>query len=76
MMRLLRKARLVAKGFLKRPHIDFNEIFAPVVKTETIRLVAAYSNWPMYQHGVKSDFLNGPLEEEVYLKQLPRFEKA
>lgn len=66
------KARLVAKGFLQKEGIDFDEVFAPVARIETIRLVvgiANIKNWSMYQMDVKCAFLNGPLEEEVYVKQ-------
>jgi hypothetical protein len=66
------KARLVAKGFLQKEGIDFDEVFAPVARIETIRLVvvlANINNWSMYQMDVKCAFLNGPLEEEVYVKQ-------
>ncbi|MCI54169.1 reverse transcriptase, partial [Trifolium medium] len=71
------KARLVAKGFLQKHGLDFNEVFAHVARLETIRLVvviASYKGWPMHQLDVKSAFLNGPLEEEVYVKQPPGFE--
>ncbi|GAU44417.1 hypothetical protein TSUD_100640 [Trifolium subterraneum] len=71
------KARLVAKGFLQKQGLDFNEVFAPVARLETIRLVVAitsYRGWSMHQLDVKSAFLNGPLDEEVYVKQPPSFE--
>ncbi|MCI29822.1 pentatricopeptide repeat-containing protein, partial [Trifolium medium] len=71
------KARLVAKGFLQKPDLDFNEVFTPVARLETIRLVvaiASYKDWAMHQLDVKSAFLNGPLKEEVYVKQPPGFE--
>ncbi|GAU51473.1 hypothetical protein TSUD_95880 [Trifolium subterraneum] len=71
------KARLVARGFLQKAGIDFNEVYAPVARLETIRIVvaiAAYNGWKMHQLDVKSAFLNGPLEEEVYVKQPPGFE--
>jgi hypothetical protein len=70
------KARLVAKGFLQKQGIDFDEVFAPVTRMETIRLVTAIANnnnWSMYQMDVKSAFLNGPIEEEVYVAQPPGF---
>ncbi|CAJ2647569.1 unnamed protein product [Trifolium pratense] len=70
------KARLVAKGFLQREGIDYGEVFAPVTRMETIRLVTAIANindWPMYQMDVKSAFLNGPIDEEVYVAQPPGF---
>lgn len=58
------KARLVAKGFLQKPGVDFTEVFAPVARLETVRLVAAVANmkgWSICQMDVKSAFLNGPL---------------
>ncbi|PNX67781.1 hypothetical protein L195_g055811, partial [Trifolium pratense] len=70
------KARLVVKGFLQKEGIDFNEVFAPVARMETIRLVTAlthYNKWSMHQMDVKCAFLNGPLEEEVYVVQPPGF---
>ncbi|CAJ2661986.1 unnamed protein product [Trifolium pratense] len=70
------KARLVVKGFLQKEGIDFNEVFAPVARMETIRLVTAlahYNRWSMHQMDVKCAFLNGPLEEEVYVVQPPGF---
>lgn len=66
------KARLVAKGFLQRPGIDFGEVFAPVARIETVRMVIAFAswhNWSMYHMDVKSAFLNGPLDEEVFVDQ-------
>ena len=66
------KARLVAKGFLQRPGLDYDEVFAPVARIETVRLVialASYHQWRMQQMDVKSAFLNGPLTEEVYVMQ-------
>ncbi len=66
------KARLVAKGYSQQPGIDFNETYAPVVRMETIRLVlalAAQFKLTVYQLDVKSAFLNGELEEEVYVEQ-------
>jgi hypothetical protein len=62
----------VAKGFLQKPGIDFTEIFAPVARLETVRVVVALANhftWQFVQLDVKSAFLNGKLEEEVYVEQ-------
>jgi hypothetical protein len=62
------KARLVAKGFLQKEGIDYEEVYAPVARIETIRLVVALANinnWSIHQMDVKCAFLNGPLSEEV-----------
>lgn len=70
------KARLVAKGFLQQKGVDFSEVFAPVARIETIRLVIAVAcamKWPLFQLDVKSAFLHGSLDEEVYVQQPPGF---
>ena len=72
------KARLVAKGFLQKEGIDFDEVFSPVARIETIRLVvglAEINSWHICQMDVKCAFLNGPLDEEVYVKQPVGFVK-
>jgi Reverse transcriptase (RNA-dependent DNA polymerase) len=66
------KARLVAKGYKQKTEIDYEEVFAPVVRMDTIRLLislAAQNKWSIFQMDVKSAFLNGVLEEEVYIEQ-------
>ncbi|KAL0448352.1 UNVERIFIED_CONTAM: Retrovirus-related Pol polyprotein from transposon TNT 1-94 [Sesamum latifolium] len=66
------KARLVVKGYKQKHGVDYDEVFAPVARMETIRLLialAAQIKWNIYQLDVKSTFLNGYLEEEVYVKQ-------
>ncbi|KAL8087865.1 hypothetical protein AgCh_037851 [Apium graveolens] len=71
------KARLVAKGYSQEEGIDYDETFAPVARLEAIRIFlafAAHSNFKVYQMNVKSAFLNGELEEEVYVQQPPSFE--
>ena len=73
------KARLVARGFLQKHDIDYNEVFAPVARTETVRLVVANAcknQWPLYHLDAKSAFLNGPLEELVFVSQPLGFEIA
>lgn len=70
------KARLVAKGFMQQEGLDYIEVFAPVARLETVRLLVAlatWKKWMMWQLDVKSAFLNGPLEEEVFVKQPPGF---
>uniref|UniRef100_A0ACD5Z920 Uncharacterized protein n=1 Tax=Avena sativa TaxID=4498 RepID=A0ACD5Z920_AVESA len=72
------KARLVAKGYVQRQGIDFEEVFAPVARMETVKLilaVAAQLGWQAHHLDVKSAFLNGELQEEVYVCQPPGFEK-
>jgi hypothetical protein len=71
------KARLVVQGYLQSEGIDYDETFAPVARLEAIRIFLAYAahkNFKVYQMDVKSAFLNGILEEEVFVKQPPGFE--
>lgn len=70
-------ARLVVRGFSQQQGIDFDETFSPVARFETVRLIlalAAQKQWTVFQFDVKSAFLNGDLEEEVYVSQPPGFE--
>lgn len=70
------KARLVAKGYVQRQGVDFDEVFAPVARMETVRLllaVAAHCEWRVHHMDVKSAFLNGDLTEEVYVHQPPGY---
>jgi hypothetical protein len=71
------KSRLVAQGFSQKEGIDYEEIFALVAHLEVIRILLAFSvakGFKLHQMDVKSAFLNGVLEEEVYVRQPPRFE--
>jgi len=73
------KTRLVAKAYKQREGIDYGEVFAPVAWLETIRLMislAAQHRWKIYQLDVKSTFLNGFLEEEIYVEQPLGYIKA
>ncbi|PKI46120.1 hypothetical protein CRG98_033515 [Punica granatum] len=66
------KARLVVKGFNQKKGVDFEEIFSPVVKMSSIRVVlalAASLNLEIEQLDVKTTFLHGDLEEEIYMEQ-------
>lgn len=67
------KARLVAKGFAQQPGVDFDEVFSPVVRYDSLRLLLALSasrGWRPRQLDIKTAFLYGELKEEVYM-QLP-----
>nr|GEV11403.1 retrovirus-related Pol polyprotein from transposon TNT 1-94 [Tanacetum cinerariifolium] len=73
------KARLVAKGYRQKAGIDYDEIFVSVSRMETIRLLAlqaAQNGWKIYQMDVKFAFLNGVLDEVVYIEQPPGYMKV
>ena len=66
------KARLVAQGFAQVEGLDFGETFAPVARLEAIRILLAFAshhNIKLYQMDVKSAFLNGFINELVYVEQ-------
>ena len=66
------KARIVIKGYQPKKGVDFDEIFAPFVKTTSIRTVlsiAASVNLEIEQLDVKTAFLHGKLDEEIYMQQ-------
>ncbi|PNX91272.1 copia-type polyprotein, partial [Trifolium pratense] len=65
------KARLVGKGYNQKYGIDYDEVFAPVVRWDTIRTILALSaqeNWNVFQLDVKSAFLHGELLEDIYIE--------
>ncbi|GJR91353.1 putative ribonuclease H-like domain-containing protein [Tanacetum coccineum] len=71
------KARLVAQGYTQEEEIDYDEVFAPVARIKAIKLFLAYASFMgfiVYQMDVKSAFLYGTIEEEVYVCQPPGFE--
>ncbi|WVZ70238.1 hypothetical protein U9M48_018918, partial [Paspalum notatum var. saurae] len=73
------KARLVAQGFCQKEGIDYEETFAPIARLEAIRILLAFEaskGFKLQQMDVKSAFLNGFIEEEVYVRQPPVFKSA
>lgn len=71
------KARLVAKGYTQEQGNDYDEVFAPVVRSPTIRMflnVTARRNLQIRQFDIKTAFLNGKLDEEIYMKQPEGFQ--
>jgi hypothetical protein len=70
---------LVAQGYSQKEGIDYEETFAPVARLEAMRILLAFSvakGFKLYQMDVNSGFLNGFLEEEVYVRQPPGFDSV
>ena len=68
------KARFVAQGFSQIPRVDFDETFAPVTRHQTLQMLLALANWHdwhVHQMDVKSAFLNGELDTEIFMKIPP-----
>jgi hypothetical protein len=66
----------VARGFVQQADVDFDEVYTPVARMESVRVLlalAAQEGWTVHHMDVKSAFLNGDLKEEVYVKQPPGF---
>ena len=66
------KARLVAKGFRQVQGVDYDETFSPVAMLKSVRImlaIAAFYDYEIWQMDVKTAFLNGFLEEELYMMQ-------
>jgi hypothetical protein len=73
------KARLIVKGYAQRHGIDYDEVFAPMVRMEAVRLLlalAAHEGWEVHHMDVKTAFLNGDLQEEVFVEQALGFAQA
>ena len=73
------KARLVAKGFTQKEGIDYTETLSPVSKKDSLRTILAldaHFDHELQQMDVKTAFLNGDLEEEVYMKQPEGFSSS
>jgi len=71
------KARLIARGYNQEERIDYGETYAPVARLEAVRLFLAYAcmnGFKLHQMDVKSAFLNGYIDEEVYVCQPAGFE--
>ncbi|CAI5932929.1 unnamed protein product [Closterium sp. NIES-65] len=71
------KSRLVAKGYQQKEKVDFKELFAPVVKPTTLRTLfagAAIKGWVVKQMDIVTAFLNGILEEEIFMAQPEGFD--
>jgi hypothetical protein len=72
------KTRLVAKGYVQKAGMDFDEVFAPVARLDSVRLLlalVAQEGWIVHHMDVKLTFLNGELKEEVYVVQPPGYVK-
>ena len=66
------KARFVAKGFSQKEGVDYDKTFAPMAQYTSIRSIIAIASavgWKLHQMDVKTTFLNGIIEEEVYIEQ-------
>ena len=70
------KVRLVVKGYTQKEGIDYEETFLPVAMLKSIRIllsIATHYDYEIWQMDVKTDFLNGNFEEEIYMMQLEGF---
>ena len=71
------KAIFVARGFSQKEGIEYDDTFAPIARYTSIRTILALESntkWKLHQMDVKTTFLNGLIEEEVYIEQPQRFE--
>lgn len=68
--------RLVAKGYSQTPGLDYTDTFSLVAKLNSVHILSSLAvnfDWPLYQLDVKNVFLNGDLNEEVYMQQPPGY---
>lgn len=68
----------MAKGYVQEHGIDFDEVYAPVTRIETVRLLlalAAKEKWEVHRLDVKTTFLNGDIKEDMYIAQPEGFER-
>lgn len=73
------KARLVAKGFSQQPGVDYQEVWAPVSQYKTLRAllaIVAARNLELHQLDIKTAFLNGDVDEELYMRQPPGYQDS
>jgi hypothetical protein len=66
------KARLVVKGYAQRHGIDYDEVFTPVARLDSVRsliTLATHEGWEVHHMDIKSAFLNDDLQEDVYVEQ-------
>lgn len=62
----------MARGYSQQYGVDYKEVFSPIARLETVRLVlalAAHAGWPVFHFDVQSAFLNGDIQEEVFVMQ-------
>ena len=72
------KARLVVRGYTQEHGIDYAEVYAPVTRMDTVRMIIAFAtqkDWKLYQLDVKLAFLFGELKEDIFIEQAKGYEK-
>jgi hypothetical protein len=72
------KAWLIAKGYAQQHGVDYTEVFAPMARMDTVRMIIALAtqrSWHIYQLDVKSAFLHGELSEDLFVEQPKGYEQ-